>query len=105
MRKLYRDGDGFIFETLVFWARPFRQKWIVHALERLVLHARACGTDLSQLRVLILGDGAGNDSLFLAQNGLMLFLRGPRQQDTRLRGQAISRSWASRPANQPFKVL
>jgi len=70
MLGLYRDGDGFIFETLVFWARPFRQKWIVHALERLVLHARACGTGLSQLRVLILGDGAGNDSLFLAQNGL-----------------------------------
>jgi hypothetical protein len=70
MRGLYRDGDSFIFETLVFWARPFRQKWTVHALDRLILHARACGISLSKLRVLILGDGAGNDSLFLAQNGL-----------------------------------
>jgi SAM-dependent methyltransferase len=70
MRLLYRDGDGFIFETLVFWARPFRQKWTVHALDRIILYARSCGINLSTLRVLILGDGTGNDSLFLAQNGL-----------------------------------
>src|SRR5258708_3623298 len=70
IQELYREGDGFIFETLVYWARPSRQKWAVHALERIILHARERGVDPSQLRALILGDGAGNDSLFMARNGL-----------------------------------
>ena len=27
MTQLYRDGDGFIFETMVFWAKPDRRRW------------------------------------------------------------------------------
>lgn len=63
MIALYRDGDGFIYETLAFWLRPYRQRWIELALERI----RALGPDA---HVLMLGDGAGSDSLFLSRNGV-----------------------------------
>jgi len=68
MEELYRQGDGFIFETLVSWATPGRRKWIEQALERLrKFQAR---TECPSPRILMLGDGAGNDSLFLAKHGL-----------------------------------
>jgi 2-polyprenyl-3-methyl-5-hydroxy-6-metoxy-1,4-benzoquinol methylase len=70
MRTLYCEGEGFIFETLVFWAKPSRQKWMLRAFERIKAHAKACRLDLAELRLLVFGDGVGNDSIFLAQNGL-----------------------------------
>ena len=27
LAQLYRKGDGFIFETMVFWAKPDRRRW------------------------------------------------------------------------------
>jgi len=67
MEKLYRQGDGFIFETLVSWATPGRRKWIQQALER--LRVFQAGAECPSPRILMLGDGAGNDSLFLAKHG------------------------------------
>jgi SAM-dependent methyltransferase len=69
MLQLYRDGDGFIFETLVFWAKPFRQKWTSLALDRLELYSRECGVPADQMKILMFGDGCGNDSLYLAGHG------------------------------------
>ncbi len=69
MERLYREGDGFIFETLVFWARPERQLWSQHALDRIRLLARRLGRPVETLRILMHGDGAGSDSVFLAENG------------------------------------
>ncbi len=68
MKRLYQEGTGLIFETLVSWATPARQKWIQQALERIQLFQSQCGG--KNIRILMLGDGAGNDSLFLAKHGL-----------------------------------
>jgi len=70
MARLYHDGDGFIFESLLFWARPIRQSWIRHALDRIQGHATQTGRQIGDLQVLIFGDGPGNDSLFLARSGV-----------------------------------
>ena len=69
MERLYRDGDGFIFESLVHFARSRRQKWIAQALERVRRCAREAGVAPAELRILALGDGVGSDSLYLAANG------------------------------------
>jgi SAM-dependent methyltransferase len=69
MEQLYREGDGFIFETLVFWMKPMRQKWTAAAMERLRLHATATGVPVSDLKILMLGDGTGSDALLLAKHG------------------------------------
>jgi 2-polyprenyl-3-methyl-5-hydroxy-6-metoxy-1,4-benzoquinol methylase len=69
MEQLYREGDGFIFETLVFWMKPTRQKWTAVAMERLRLHAAANGIPVSGLKILMLGDGTGSDALLLAKHG------------------------------------
>jgi SAM-dependent methyltransferase len=69
MEKLYREGDGFIFETLVYWLKPERQKWTKAAIERLRLHAEAKGVRLADLKILLLGDGTGSDAIFLAKRG------------------------------------
>lgn len=69
MIQLYREGDGFIFETLVFWARLERQLWSQHAIDRVRSYASGRGLDLSEVKLLMLGDGTGNDSLLFATNG------------------------------------
>ncbi|HSM57650.1 MAG TPA: methyltransferase domain-containing protein [Candidatus Sulfomarinibacteraceae bacterium] len=69
MERLYQEGEGFIFETLIFWARPNRRKWSQEALERLHRYARNNGVPAGKVRLLMLGDGSGNDSLFLAKHG------------------------------------
>ena len=70
MIRLYTDGYGFIFDSLVFWARPARQLWIQHALDRIKRYAELTGAALSDLKILMHGDGPGNDSIFLASCGL-----------------------------------
>lgn len=72
MLQVYRDGDGFIFETLVFWARPSRQRWIHYSLDRIRLYAKRFGANVNNITILMLGDGTGNDSLYLADNGLIV---------------------------------
>ena len=69
MERLYRDGDGFIFESLVHFARSRRQKWIAQALERVRRCAREAGVAPAELSILALGDGVGSDSLYLASHG------------------------------------
>jgi SAM-dependent methyltransferase len=70
MLQLYREGDGFIFETLVFWAKPFRYQWTQHALNRIQQYAKREGRPVADLRILIFGDGSGNDSLFFANQSM-----------------------------------
>jgi SAM-dependent methyltransferase len=72
MIRLYTEGDGFIFDSLVFWSKPDRRLWIQHALERIRMHADRMGVPIWDLRILMFGDGPGNDSLFLAECGLKL---------------------------------
>jgi len=72
MHELYRRGDGFIFETLVSWARPQRKRYTQNALERIHAYAKRIGKEPEQLQILMLGDGTGNDSLYLIKNGLNL---------------------------------
>jgi SAM-dependent methyltransferase len=67
--QLYKESYGFIFETLVFWAKPTRQFWIKQALERIQVYIKNSCQNLKNLKILMLGDGAGNDSLFLINNG------------------------------------
>jgi SAM-dependent methyltransferase len=69
MERLYRQGDGFIFETLVYWLRPERQKWTKAAIDRLRLHAEAKRVHLPDLKILMLGDGTGSDAILLAKCG------------------------------------
>lgn len=69
MARLYREGRGFIFETLLFWTRPNRRKWSEEALERLLYYGRHHCVDAGDMRLLMLGDGSGNDSIFLANHG------------------------------------
>jgi len=69
MDRLYQGGDGFIFETMVFWAKPDRLDWTREALRRIQVYEERTGAERSNLRILIFGDGTGNDSLFLASHG------------------------------------
>jgi SAM-dependent methyltransferase len=70
MSELYRQGDGFIFETMVVSAKPSRQKWTHQALDRIRLYADRQKMPLSTLRVLMMGDGSGSDSLLFVENGI-----------------------------------
>lgn len=72
MERLYKEGDGFIFETMAFWSSPLRMSWIYQALGRIQLYAERQERPLGDLKVLIFGDGSGNDSLYLASNGLQI---------------------------------
>lgn len=72
MLRLYTEGDGFIFDSLVYWSKPSRRLWIQHAVERIQLYSERVGVPLADLKILMHGDGPGNDSLFLANNGLQL---------------------------------
>jgi SAM-dependent methyltransferase len=69
MEKLYKEGYGLIFETLLFWARPERQDWIKKALERILLYGKLNNISPEKLSILMLGDGGGSDSLYLVKNG------------------------------------
>lgn len=69
MDRLYREGNGFIFETMVFWAKPMRNPWTHDALDRIRLYTERVGRSTEDVEILILGDGSGNDSLFLASHG------------------------------------
>jgi SAM-dependent methyltransferase len=69
MAQLYENGDGFIFETLVFWAKPDRYRWSEEALKRVQLYAKQERRTNDEISILIFGDGAGNDSLYFASNG------------------------------------
>ena len=69
MEALYKNGYGFIFETMVFWARPGRKHLIEITLERIQKYASQKGKTTGDLKILLLGDGTGNDSLYLGMNG------------------------------------
>ncbi len=70
LEQLYREGDGFIFETLVHWAKPDRQRWAEDALTRIQLYMAKTDRKPKELSILLLGDGTGNDSLYLTMHGL-----------------------------------
>lgn len=69
MERLYRESDAFIFETLLYGQRAERQAWIEAAYARIERHARELRLPVSALRILIFGDGCGQDTLFLAKRG------------------------------------
>jgi hypothetical protein len=69
MEALYRMSDGFIFETLVYWASPERQQWTTAACDRIDAYCARQGVQRDSVRVLLIGDGAGNDSLQCVQRG------------------------------------
>jgi SAM-dependent methyltransferase len=69
MEQLYPDGDGYIFESLVFWARLGRADWAKQSQERIEHFAQANGRERDDVRILVLGDGVGNESLYLADSG------------------------------------
>jgi SAM-dependent methyltransferase len=69
MDQLYQCSHGFIFETMVFWTKPFRQKWIAQALKRINLYSQRKGINPKDVSILMFGDGAGNDSLYLVNHG------------------------------------
>jgi len=70
MIRLYTEGYGFIFDSLVFWSKPSRRLWIQHALDRIRRYAVRRGVPIEDLTILMFGDGPGNDSLFLVKYGL-----------------------------------
>jgi len=70
MIRLYTEGDGFIFDSLIFWSKQSRRLWVEHALDRIRMHAGRMGIPIQDLCILMFGDGPGNDSLFLAKCGL-----------------------------------
>jgi 2-polyprenyl-3-methyl-5-hydroxy-6-metoxy-1,4-benzoquinol methylase len=69
MEQLYRESYGMLFENLVYWAKPNRQGWTESALKRLKLYAKNHNLKHEELKILMHGDGTGNDSLYLAKNG------------------------------------
>lgn len=69
MERLYREGDGFIFETTSFWRQPNRMDWSRRGLQRLQAYAAARDLPPEALRVLMFGDGGGSDTLFLVAAG------------------------------------
>lgn len=72
MDQLYEEGDGFIFETLVYWAKPERYQWSEQTLERIRLYAAQKNLAADNISILIFGDGTGNDSLYLASQGFQV---------------------------------
>lgn len=72
MEQLYKEGHGLIIETMVFWASQERQLWIQQAIERIRLYAQKNARALDDLTILMLGDGTGNDSLELVNNGFKI---------------------------------
>lgn len=72
MALLYQQGEGFIFETMVFWAKPGRYLWTQEALERVQYYANKIGKTNNEIRMLIFGDGAGSDSLYFASKGFQV---------------------------------
>lgn len=69
MDQLYKEGNGFIFETLVYWAKPERHPWTQQALERIGRYAAKAHKSQDDISILMIGDGTGNDSLYLAAHG------------------------------------
>jgi 2-polyprenyl-3-methyl-5-hydroxy-6-metoxy-1,4-benzoquinol methylase len=65
MIELYRNSDGFIFETLLETLNAFRmKKWL-----NIVNFVLAETHDASSMRILIYGDSVGSDSIFLKYLG------------------------------------
>lgn len=88
MERLYREGEGFIYETLVFWVRPMRTPWTLDAVERIERYAHRTGRSAEDIEILVLGDGAGNDSIVLAEHGFRVHyfdVPGSRTYDFALR--------------------
>jgi SAM-dependent methyltransferase len=69
MESLYREGNGFIFETLVYWAKSSRYCWSHCAAERIRHYTDGKKCTPSEVSILMLGDGTGNDTLYLASAG------------------------------------
>lgn len=61
--RLYRESDGFIYESLVESINPFRRKKWTALVDFLISHA---GRSLSETAVLVYGDSVGSDSIYLA---------------------------------------
>jgi SAM-dependent methyltransferase len=69
MERLYQEGDGFIFETMLFWATSYRPQWVELVLERIKSYLEKHNLESSKIRILMHGGGTGNDAIFLADKG------------------------------------
>jgi len=69
MERLYRESVGFIFETLCYWITPDRLAWSERAAAWLGRYCRERNLAPADLRILMLGDGAGSDTLLLTALG------------------------------------
>lgn len=70
MLKLYKESDGFIYETLVESRNPVRvEKWLNIAKFLLSVSVG----EISKKKVLMYGDSVGSDSIFLKQLGFDVY--------------------------------
>lgn len=69
MEHLYKNGLGFIFETLCYWIRQDRQGWTQRAIRRLNDYCQRNNIPRDSLKILMLGDGAASDTLMLIGSG------------------------------------
>jgi SAM-dependent methyltransferase len=66
MEQLYKEGYGYIFDTMVEWNRKPKQTVIAIVNDRIQHYLKAC--ELTAANVLMLGDGCGNDTLHLTRS-------------------------------------
>jgi SAM-dependent methyltransferase len=70
MISLYRESDGFIYETLVESRNPYRvEKWI-NILEFIL---SSSGPNREANKILLYGDSVGSDSIFLKSLGFDVY--------------------------------
>jgi 2-polyprenyl-3-methyl-5-hydroxy-6-metoxy-1,4-benzoquinol methylase len=70
MERLYRESHAFVFETLLYGQRAVRRGWLKCAAARIDGHAKSAGITRNDLKILMFGDGCGEDSLALVRDGL-----------------------------------
>lgn len=68
MEEFYRTSTSFIFETLVSYYRPGKQDVLRNTIEQLQIYAKKVSKETSQLKILMLGDGVGSDSIHLFEH-------------------------------------
>ncbi len=63
MEFFYKESDAFIFETMVEFCRPLKQKVINDVKDRIGKYLANCKSQ--KAKILMFGDGSGSDTMFL----------------------------------------